>query len=83
MNRKDLVPLVEEAIRAHGGTASVLQVAKYIWQHHERELRASGDLFFTWQYDMRWAAQKLRGMKRLAELNNSKRGIWQIVGTSS
>ncbi|SDW39046.1 hypothetical protein SAMN05444006_10397 [Allgaiera indica] len=25
----------------------------------------SGDLFYTWQYDMRWAAQNLRGAGKL------------------
>jgi hypothetical protein len=83
MNRQDLVPLVEKAIRSHGGSASVVQVAQHIWQHHEKDLRASGDLFFTWQYDMRWAALKLRKMKRLAEPAGTQRGIWQIAGTPS
>ena len=38
----------------------MLEVGKYIWDHHESELRRSGDLFYKWQYDMRWAANHLR-----------------------
>jgi hypothetical protein len=59
-DKHDLKAWVLEAVEAQDGRASVLNVAKHIWQVHEPELRASGDLFFTWQYDMRWAAQALR-----------------------
>jgi hypothetical protein len=51
---------VVEALRANDGSATVVQVCQHIWRHHEEELRASGDLFYTWQYDVRWAATKLR-----------------------
>mgnify|MGYP001086020374 CR=1 FL=1 len=56
---------VLQAVEAAGGEASPTDVAKHIWLHHERDLRDSGDLFYTWQYDMRWAAQKLRDQKFL------------------
>jgi len=35
------------------GETSIVRIAKHIWDCHEADLRASGDLFFTWQYDMR------------------------------
>ena len=44
------------ALRALGGSAHLIDVAKWIWANHEDELRGSGDLFYTWQYDVRWAA---------------------------
>lgn len=59
-NKDVLQQWVKDAVSAHGGSASVVQTARHIWQTHEMDLRQSGDLFFTWQYDMRWAAQKLR-----------------------
>lgn len=43
----------------------MLEVAKAIWNKHEGELRSSGDLFGTWQHDMRWAADRLRKAGRL------------------
>ncbi|PPD45312.1 MAG: hypothetical protein CTY15_04345 [Methylocystis sp.] len=79
MGREDLVPIVEAAVRANGGTATVVEVAQYIWKNHEAELKASGKLFFTWQYDMRWAALKLRKMKRLADPASAEKGCWQIA----
>lgn len=61
--RKELQDWVIQALKAKGGTARIVEVAKHIWEHHERELKLSGDLFYTWQYDMRWACTKLRERK--------------------
>ncbi|GHG82070.1 hypothetical protein [Pseudodonghicola xiamenensis] len=74
-NREDLQTWVLDAVIESGGEASVLDVAKKIWTSHETELRCSGDLFFTWQYDMRWAAQKLRASGKLT-LNGRK---WSVM----
>ena len=60
LNKSELKKWVKDALRQHGGTASLLDVAKHIWTNHESDLRASGDLFYTWQYDMRWACTDLR-----------------------
>lgn len=79
MTREDLVPIVEKAVLSYGGTASVVQVAQYIWKHHEMELKASGNLFYTWQYDMRWAALKLRKLRRLVDADVTPRGHWQLA----
>lgn len=59
-DRTDLKLWVMDAITAANGESSLVDVAKHIWTEHEADLRASGDLFFTWQYDMRWAATYLR-----------------------
>lgn len=69
--RDDLRLWVYEAVAALGGEASVVEVAKEIWDRHEKDLRKSGDLFFTWQYDIRWAAQRLREQGKL-RLNGRK-----------
>lgn len=47
------------ALKFNDGEALIVDICKYIWLNHEADLRASGDLFFTWQYDMRWAGQEL------------------------
>ena len=68
-----------EALKAHNGSASIVEICKYVWKNYENELRRSGDLFFTWQYDIRWAADQLRkeGIMRAADL--SPKGIWELV----
>ena len=78
MDKDDLKRAVVEAIRSYGGKATIVQVAKYIWEHHESDLKASGDRFYTWQYEMRWLANVLRHEGRLAPVEDSPRGIWVL-----
>ena len=59
MKREDLKSCVVEALNAQAGKGTIVDVARKIWQCHEAELRLSGDLFFTWQYDSRWAKKSL------------------------
>lgn len=77
-SRSDLVVWVENALREHGGEASIVEVAKAIWTAHEDELSKSGDLFYTWQYDMRWAALKLRKEGKLAAADETAKGLWAL-----
>lgn len=75
--KKDLKVWVMEALRSGSGTSTLLDVAKHIWATHENELKNSGSLFYTWQYDMRWACTALRkeGMVEPA----TDRGVWKLV----
>ncbi len=74
--REYLQQWVLDAVRLEGGAATVLQVARRIWANHENELRKAGDLFYTWQYDMRWAGQRLRDNGFL-ELGPNR--TWRLV----
>lgn len=78
MTRDDLPNLLYNAIQALGGKATIVETSKYIWENFSEELKNSGDLFYTWQYSIRWAAIELRKEKRLKSVENSKRGIWEI-----
>ncbi|MFY0521282.1 hypothetical protein ACOMCU_26175 [Lysinibacillus sp. UGB7] len=49
-----------EALRFNQGSASIILIAKYIWDNYEKELKQSGYLFYTWQYDIRWANEELK-----------------------
>lgn len=64
---ENLKPWVLEALDALGGQARVPDIARHIWENHEADLRASGDLFFTWQYAMRWAGQILQKEGQLSK----------------
>lgn len=68
----------EEALKAYRGKASIVDVCRHIWGKHESTLRESGALFFTWQYDVRWAANRLRrkGVMKAAEA--SPVGMWEL-----
>lgn len=69
---------VRDALEHAGGESNIVGVARYIWEHHESDLRRSGDLFYTWQYDMRWAAERLRKAGAIRQVADSPRGIWQL-----
>ncbi|SNC61200.1 hypothetical protein SAMN05445756_0433 [Kytococcus aerolatus] len=69
----DLKPWILDALTALGGQAHWVDVAKHIWGAHEDELRASGDLFYTWQYKLGWAAKQLVDEGRLEKPG---RGVW-------
>lgn len=58
-NSEALKAWVMDALEALG-PAPVPRIAQHIWENHEAELRSSGDLFYTWQYAMRWAGQVLQ-----------------------
>jgi hypothetical protein len=75
--KDDLRGWVLEAIDAHRGEANVVEVAKHIWDNHEDELRQYGEGFYTWQYDMRWAAQDLRDESVLMPADQAPRGVWR------
>lgn len=79
MNRYDLPDVLYNSIKKMGGQTNIIDVCKYIWQHHQQELLNSGDLFYTWQYDIRWAATELRKTKRMKAAEQSPRGIWEII----
>jgi hypothetical protein len=75
----DLETWLLEAIRDLGGRATIPRICERIWRDHEDELRRSGDLFYTWQYDIRWAAQRLRDQRVLLPNSETERGIWQLA----
>ena len=76
--KANLAEWLLEALKANDGRATIVTVCKHIWGHHEAELRRSGDLFYTWQYDVRWAAHYLRrtGVMRSAQF--SPKGLWEL-----
>lgn len=77
--KRDLLDWVVMALREAGGHGTIAKVCKHIWDHHESDLRASGDLFYTWQYEMRWAATRLRRDGVLVSAKVSPRGVWQLM----
>lgn len=79
LKKYDLQDLLYNAINAMGGKANIIDVCKYVWAHHEKDLKKSGDLFYTWQYDIRWAAVELRKNNRMKAAEKSPNGIWEII----
>jgi hypothetical protein len=70
---------VLEALHVLGGKGYPKDVARYIWEKYEPELRRSGDLLYTWQYDVRWAAQSLRDSGRLKAVFRRRDLPWELA----
>ena len=67
---------VREALGALGSEGLIIEVAKHIWANHENDLRQNGDAFYSWQYDMRWAANELRRQSKLGIRMKGNRSVW-------
>lgn len=78
MTRNDLQDIVIKALHSLDGKATIAQICHYIWDNYEDELRHSGDLFYTWQYGMRWAGQKLRHAGKLVDAQKTPHGYWVL-----
>jgi hypothetical protein len=73
--KEDLAGWVMQAVLKNGGEAKIVAICKSVWDNHEQELKQSGDLFYTWGYDIRWAGQWLRDNDYLVPTGASKRGV--------
>ncbi|MCL2799149.1 MAG: hypothetical protein FWD54_02575 [Endomicrobia bacterium] len=88
MIRQDLPNLLYKTIKSLGSKAVMIDIFKKFWKLYSEELKKSGDLFYTWNYDIRWAATELRKQKRMKPaskkenphgLNMSPKGVWEII----
>jgi len=75
--RNKLKNWVLEALIALGGTAQIVPICRHIWLHHEDDLRNSGDFFYIWQYEMRWAGQNLPQEGKLRKHRSGRQ--WQLL----
>lgn len=79
MNNTKLIDWLLEALKSLGGKGSIVEICKFVWENHKDELEASGDLFYTWQYDIRWTAWQLREQGKMKQDNLSPKGIWELA----
>lgn len=80
--KASLLEWVVEALGELGGSGTVAEVCRVVWRRHEQELQGSGDLFYTWQYDIRWAAQTLRDESVLAAADPRQRR-WSLKSSTA
>lgn len=87
MRREDLPDILHGILKEFGRKASMMDVFKYFWKKYKNELKETDDIFYTWNYDIRWAATELRKrriMKPASTKENthgqhiSPKGIWEL-----
>lgn len=79
ITRNSIKVWVIEALHHLGGAVWPREVSKYIWEYYEYDLKNAGDLLYTWQYDVRWAAQSLRNERKLKPVNKRRDLPWESV----
>ena len=77
--REDMKKWVVAALKSLGGKAWPKDVARYIWDSYEVEIRRSGALLYTWQYDARWAATAMRKAGILKAVHGRTDLPWELV----
>ncbi len=60
MERKDLPDLLYKTISSLGKKAPMTIVFREFWKLYACNLDSSENMFYTWNYDLRWAATELR-----------------------
>lgn len=77
--RKDLCDWIVEALKDLNGKAPIIRVREHIWQHHQNDLIASGNLHFTWNDDIMWAATQLREKGILKKAKETSKKVWELA----
>lgn len=69
-----------EGLAASGGSASPVDIAKQVWARHRGDLESAGDLFYTWQIDLRASAETLRAS---GVLHIDDAGAWVMTDAAA
>jgi hypothetical protein len=71
---------VVEALNELGGRGTILDISKHVWETHEDDIRAAGDLVNEWQYELRWSGDLLRKSGLIRSSRSNNKGIWELAG---
>ncbi|EGR2565404.1 hypothetical protein DXI19_08260 [Vibrio parahaemolyticus] len=83
VTRESMKSWIVECLELGGGAGWPKEVAKYVWESYESDLRSSGDMLYTWQYDLRWAAQQLRNSGVLKPVYRRTDLPWELASVTS
>ncbi|TQP66871.1 hypothetical protein FLL68_14815 [Vibrio cholerae] len=83
VTRESMKSWIVECLELSGGSGWPKDVAKYVWESYESDLQSSGDMLYTWQYDLRWAAQQLRNSGVLKPVHRRTDLPWELASFTS
>ncbi len=78
-SRKDLCDWIVEALKELNGSAQINKIREKIWQNHKDDLINSGNLHFTWNEDIFWAATQLRAKGILKKAKDTSKNVWALA----
>ena len=79
IDRNSMTIWVVEALQELGGRGKIIDICKKVWERHGDDIKASGDMFYKWQYEIRWAGDILRKEGTLVPTKHSPRGMWKLT----
>ncbi|MDD4815529.1 MAG: hypothetical protein PHQ62_00095 [Clostridia bacterium] len=88
MTRKDLPDILYNIIHQLGGKPNMMEIFKKFWKEYGSNFTTDDDIFYTWNYDIRWAATQLRKQRKMKPASTrentygedvSSKGIWEII----
>uniref|UniRef100_A0A6C0KZZ2 Uncharacterized protein n=1 Tax=viral metagenome TaxID=1070528 RepID=A0A6C0KZZ2_9ZZZZ len=77
LQKTDFPDIIYTILKENGGSMNIMEISKEIWRRHNHSL-SMNDMFYTWQYDFRWGATKLRKQNRMKGSTESPKGIWEL-----
>jgi hypothetical protein len=77
--RENMTTWVVEALQQLGGRGTIIEIARRVWDRHEPDIRAAGDLLYEWQYELRWPGDILRRDGTLRPTDDGQRGVWELA----
>lgn len=80
MRRDDLPDLLYNVLDELGGEATAVEAVACFWTRYDEELRESGNLYYTWEFDLEKAVKDLRRDHRMMEAFYSPEDVWALVG---
>lgn len=79
IKKTDLPDIVIEALKHYNKKSHHIDIAKYIHNNYEHILKMSGDIYYEWQYLIRWAATHLRKSGIMKNAQYSDKGFWELI----
>ena len=77
-NRVVMKEWVLSALKSLGWRVTIVAVAKVVWEDNWPTIEKNGDMLYTWQYDLRWAADILRREGQLRPTSRVNKGVWEL-----
>ena len=78
ISKNDLPILLEEVLKEMDGNGYILDISKKFWIKYKDNITPNNNLFYTWHYDIRWAATELRKNNIMVRPDLEK-GLWTLA----
>ena len=78
VSKDDLPRLLENVLKEMNGNGYILDISKKFWIKYKDNITPDNNLFYTWQYDIRWAATELRKNNIMVRPDLEK-GLWTLA----